>query len=230
MLFYDDNSDHFLTGYDSTFIREARDWIKSTFPGVDPIDENYYANIRALILLLQLIGGLGFFFLILEPICKMFFKNNDKKSDEEKTEEKSLKKNLLKAILYSIIFMIPGIMILMPLFLFLPLSVAGFVLMLLYGQVFGIFLLIWRNQKRKGISLKETLLEPFKGSKEIIQKQVLVGILLSLILFLILYLSIGLNYLGLLPSLQNKIYWVPIYIGVSFLLYIIMGLYFQNYI
>ena len=227
-LFYDDNSDHFLTGYDSSFIREARDWVKSTFPKIYPIDENYYANIRALTLVLQLIGGIGFYFLILDPICRSFLKNRERKIDEKSNEDISLKKIAIKTILYSLIFLVPGMLILLPLFLFLPLSVAGFVLMLLYGQVFGIFILLWRNGKRKGITLKETLLEPFKDTKIDVKREILVGIFLSLILFLILYLSIGLNYLGLLPSLQNKIYWVPIYISVALFMYIIFGLYFQK--
>jgi len=229
-LFYDDNSDHFLTPYDSSFIREARDWVKSTFPNVYPIDENYYANIRALILVLQLIGGIGFFFLILDPICRSFLKNRERKIDEKSSDDISLKNIAIKTILYSLIFFVPGILILLPFFLFLPLTVAGFILMLLYGQVLGIFILLWRNGKRKGITLKETLLEPFKDTEIDVKREILVGIFLSLILYLILYLSIGLNYLGILPSFQNKIYFVPIYISVALFMYIILGLYFQKII
>ncbi len=229
-LFYDDNSDHFLTGYDSSFIREARDWVKSTFPKVYPIDENYYANIRALILVLQLIGGIGFFLLLLDPIFKSFLKKRERKIDEKSSDDTSLTKTTIKTILYSVIFFIPGMLILLPFFLFLPLSVAGFVLMLLYGQVLGILILLWRNGKREGITLKETLLEPFKDTNMDVKREILVGIFLSVTLYTILYLSIGLNYLGLLPSLQNKIYWVPIYISVAFVMYIIFGLYFQKII
>lgn len=229
-LFYDDNSDHFLTGYDSSFIREARDWVKSTFPKVYPIDENYYANIRALILVLQLIGGIGFFLLLLDPLCRSFIKKRERKIDEKSSDDTSLTKATIKTILYSVIFFIPGMLILSPFFLFLPLSVAGFVLMLLYGQVLGIFILLWRNGKREGITLKETLLEPFKDTNIDVKREILVGIFLSVTLYTILYLSIGLNYLGLLPSLQNKIYWVPIYISVAFFMYIIFGLYFQKII
>jgi len=229
-LFYDDNSDHFLTPYDSSFIREARDWVKSTFPNVYPIDENYYANIRALILVLQLIGGIGFFFLILDPICRSLLKNRERKIDEKSSDDISLKNIAIKTILYSLIFFVPGILILLPFFLFLSLTVAGFVLMLLYGQVLGILFLLWRNGKRKGITLKETLLEPFKDTEIDVKREILVGIFLSLILYLILYLSIGLNYLGILPSLQNKIYFVPIYISVALFMYIIFGLYFQKII
>ncbi len=229
-LFYDDNSDHFLTPYDSSFIREARDWVKSTFPHVDSIDENYYGNIRALILVLQLIGGIGFFFLILDPIFNSLFKNKERKINEKSSDEFSLKKIAINTILYSLIFFIPGILILLPFFLYLPLTVAGFVLMLLYGQVLGIFFLLWRDGKGKGKKLKEILLEPFKGKELDVKREILVGIILSSVLFLILFLSIGVNYLGILPSLQNKIYYVPIYIGVAFLMYFIFGLYFQKVI
>jgi len=112
MLFYDDNSDHFLTPYDATFIREARDWVKSTFPNVYPIDENYYANIRVLILMLQLIGGIGFFFLILDPICRSLIKNKKREIDENSSDDISLKKTAIKTILYSLLLFIPGILIL----------------------------------------------------------------------------------------------------------------------
>lgn len=229
-LFYDDNSDHFLSPYDPSFIREARDWVKSTFPNVYPIDENYYANIRVLILVLQLIGGIGFFLLILDPICKSLIKNKERKIDQKSSDEISLKKIAIQIKVYSLIFFIPGILILLPFFLYLPLTVAGFVLMLLYGQVFGVFFLIWRDRKRQGKSLKQILLEPFKGKDIDVKREILVGIFLSLILYLILYLSIGLNYLGILPSLQNKMYFVPIYISVTLFMYFIFGLYFQKII
>ncbi|MFX1337717.1 MAG: alpha/beta hydrolase, partial [Promethearchaeota archaeon] len=200
-LFYDDNSDHFLSPYDSSIIREARDWVKSTFPNVYPINNNYYANIRALILMLQLIGGIGFFLLILDPICRISLKNKERENDEKSSGDGSLKKDAIKAIFCSFIFFIPGILILLPFFLFLPLTVAGLVLMLLYGQVLGIFFLLWRESKDRKISLKQLLLDPFKVKQKDVIRDVLVGIFLSLVLFLILYLSIGLNYLGILPSL-----------------------------
>ncbi len=249
-LYLDDNSDHFLTAYDQDFIREARDWVINTFPNVDPVDQNFFANLRALILILQLIGGIGFFFLIIEPLSNAFFKKHrrdpsDKKSllnesneelivpkelEEARSElEKETIKNIsLKTIIYSLILAIPGMILFVSFFLFLPLSTAGFTLMLLYGQVFGVFVLLWRTCKKRKTSFLEFLKKPFIETQQNILKQIILGIGLAIILYFILYLSIGLNYLGLVPSLFNKILWIPIYILVVFLMYFIFSLLFQE--
>ena len=112
--------------------------MKNTFPSVDPVDQNLYINLRLLILILQLIGGIGVFFLILEQIShqlKCLKKVNSNPSIEE---NETIKMMSVKTIAYSLILAIPGMLILSPLFIFLPLSVAGFSLMLLYGQIFGL--------------------------------------------------------------------------------------------
>ncbi|GAH68184.1 unnamed protein product, partial [marine sediment metagenome] len=70
MIYLDDNSNHLTLAWDEDFIREARDWAINSFD-LDVIDETFYVNIRALILLLQVFGGIGFFFLTLEPLSKL---------------------------------------------------------------------------------------------------------------------------------------------------------------
>jgi len=112
--------------------------------------------------------------------------------------------------------------------MFLPLSVAGFVLMLLYGQVFGITVLLWRNYKKANISLFDKLKEPFQGSREDVAKQLFIGLGLGFILYLIVYLSMGLNYIGLVPSMHNKLIWIPVYLLIVFLMYLINGIYFND--
>jgi dienelactone hydrolase len=234
-LFLDDNSDHFLTAYDPDFIREARDWVINTFPNTDPVDQNYYGNLRALIIIMQVIGGIGFFFLILQPLCKWFLKPKSNTSEKKEAldntiieKNESIKHLSLKIILYSFLFAIPGILIMVPFFLFLPLSVAGFSLMLLFGQVFGLFILLWRNAKKNNKSLMETFKQPFIREGREIYKQVILGILLIAILFSIIYISVGLNYLGVLPSINPKLIWIPLYFFMSFLMFLIYGLSFQE--
>jgi hypothetical protein len=100
--------------------------------------------------------------------------------------------------------------------------------MLLYGQVFGVFVLLWRTCKKRKTSFLEFLKKPFIETQQNILKQIILGIGLAIILYFILYLSIGLNYLGLVPSLFNKILWIPIYILVVFLMYFIFSLLFQE--
>ena len=227
-LYLDDNSDHFLSAFDSDFTREARDWVKNTFPSVEPVDQNLYVNLRVLILVLQLVGGIGLFFSMLVQMLSQIKKLKQKESNEILSENETIRMMSFKTLAYSLVLAIPGMLIISPIFMFLPLSVAGFVLMLLYGQVFGITVLLWRNYKKANISFFDKLKEPFQGSREDVIKQISIGLGLAFILYLIIYLSIGLNYIGLVPSMHNKLIWIPVYFLIVFLMYLINGIYFND--
>ena len=226
MIYIDDNSNHLSLAWDEDFIREARDWAINSFD-LDVVDETFYVNIRALILLMQVIGGIGFFFLILGPLSKLVLTS---KSDREKeiqynkieVPDMSVKSISIKTILYSIVLGIPGVLIFLPLLLILPLAVAGFVVALLFGQTFGIIVLLWRIGKKSDLRLRTILSEPFKGRNTFL-RQMILGAILGAVLFLIVYLSIGLNYLGLVPSI-TKIWTIPIYFVISFFVILILNL------
>ncbi len=70
MIYLDDNSNHLTVAWDEDFIREARDWAINSFD-IDVVDETFYVNVRALILLVQVIGGIGFFLLIVDPLSNL---------------------------------------------------------------------------------------------------------------------------------------------------------------
>ncbi len=228
-LFVDDNSDHFLTAYDQDFVREARDWVINTFPDANPVDQNFYVNFRPLILILQLIGGIGFFFLSIEPLSRLFVK---KKEDniynlETGLENETVSKISRKSFIYSMVLAIPGILLIfLTAFLFLPLTMAGFNLALLFGQAFGIFIFLWRTRKKSNLSLSKILIGPFKQPREKLVKEILFGAILSVLLYTILYLSIGLNYLGIIPSLHKFLY-IPIYFAIGIFYFIILSTLFQ---
>ena len=226
MIYLDDNSNHLTVAWDEDFIREARDWAINSFD-IDVVDETFYVNIRGLILLMQVIGGIGFFFLILEPLSKLVL---TPKSDREKeiqyykieVADMSVKSISIKTILYSIVLGIPGVLIFLPLLLILPLAVAAFVVALLFGQIFGIIVLLWRIGKKSDSSLRTMLSGPFEGRNTFL-RQVILGVILATILYLIVYLSIGLNYLGLVPSI-TKVWTIPIYFVISFFVILILNL------
>jgi len=225
-IYLDDNSNHLTLAWDEDFIREARDWAINSFD-LDVIDETFYVNIRGLILLFQVIGGIGFFFLTLEPLSKLVL---TPKSDREKeiecykieTPDMSVTSISIKALLYSIGLGIPGVLIFIPLLLILPLAVAGFVVALLFGQAFGLVVLLWRIGKKTDSSLKTILSRPFKCRGSFLRKAIL-GALLAAMLFVIVYLSIGLNYLGLVPSI-TKVWTIPIYFVINFFVIVILNL------
>ncbi|MBD3256326.1 MAG: hypothetical protein GF383_14605 [Candidatus Lokiarchaeota archaeon] len=235
MIFLDDNSDHFTTAYDQDFIRETRDWVINTFPKVKPIDQNFYANWRGLIFIMQILGGLGAFFLLIELISNTFVKQKRLLDDKENNEEKDIpdSKNetmlsiILKTIGFSLIFALPGMIIMIPVFLFLPLSIAGFALMLMFGQAFGLLVLLWWMGRKENYSLKEMLSKPFKTNRNVLVKHLILGATLSVLLIAMLYLSLGLNYLGMIPSI-TKLIWIPAYFTISFILFYIYNLLFQE--
>ena len=226
MIYLDDNSNHLTLAWDEDFIREARDWAINSFD-LDVVDETYYVNIRGLIFLMQVIGGIALFFLTVEPLVrKSLCQNEEAERDfqyfKPETKESSIKNISIKAILYSIVLGIPGVLIFIPILLILPLAVAGFVVALLFGQAFGLLVLLWRIGKKSDTSLKTILSKPFKG-KKIFLRQVIAGAVLGAMLYIIVYLSVGLNYLGLVPAL-TKVWTIPIYFVISFFVILILNL------
>ncbi|MCK4780675.1 MAG: hypothetical protein KAT57_10825, partial [Candidatus Lokiarchaeota archaeon] len=97
----------------------------------------------------------------------------------------------------------------------------------LFGQAFGILILLWRIGKKRDIRLIETIKKPFKTSRSNIIRQFLLGILLAFILTLIIYLSGGLNYIGMIPSVI-KIVWVPLFLIINFIIFMVYGLVFHG--
>jgi len=226
MIFLDDNTNHLLLAWDQDFIREARNWVISTFPDVRQPDENFYVNLRVIILIIQLFGGIGLFFLIIDPLYESILKIRKVNREEEAIlkidlPDVSITNLALRTVAYSLILGLPGILIFMPLYFF-PLFTAGNVLMLLCGQMFAILILLWRIGKKADTSLKHILIGPFKSRKTFIN-QILLGVILTTILYIIIYLSIGLNYFAILPSLTKLVY-IPICFVICFFVFLIYSL------
>jgi len=230
-IYLDDLTNHVLGNWDPDFIMEAREFLASTFPDVRPVDENYVVNTRLLILSLQLFGGFGFFVLIVDPLSKLVLKPK-KIEDVFKLElgiDDSITLLGLKTFGFSVALGILGILIFVPIMLILFLSVAGFVSTLLFGQAFGILVLLWRMGKKGKIRLRDSIKKPFKTSRDDIIRQFLLGGILSVILFLIIYLSGGLNYMGMIPGI-TKIPWVLVFFLINFIIFIIYGILFHGVI
>ena len=225
-IYLDDNSDHLLLSWDETFIRQARDWVINTFPDVRAVDENFYANSRGLILILQVFGGIGLFFLIIKPLSNFIVNPKEEKIRKIELPEETVNSLLKKSILYSFLLGVPGALIVSPILIFLPLTIAGLMVMMLFSQAFGILILLWRTGKKANLSLKEIIKEPFKGSRNQLLRQIGLGTILAAILYVILYLSFGLNYIGMAPGL-SKLPWVPIYFAINLFTLIVLGLFSQ---
>jgi hypothetical protein len=227
MIYLDDLTNHVLGNWDPDFIRSARDFLASTFPEVRPVDENFVTNTRLFILSLQLFGGFGLFVLIIDPLSKLILKRKEEESFTLKLEDDSIVSIGGKTVGASLILGLPGIIIFVPILLILFLAVAGFVSALLFGQAFGILMLLWRLGKKKNIGLIEIIKKPFKTSKSDILRQFLLGAILAIILTIIIYVSGGLNYLGMIPSLI-KTPWVLLFFIINFIIFLIYGILFHG--
>ena len=223
MIYLDDNSNHVLGDWDPDFIRETRNFVMNTFPDVKPIDENFYANIRLIIFFLQLLGGIGFFLLIVHPLSKVLLKTEENEAFEIQLEGDSIRSLSIKTLLYSLLLGLPGILIFVPIILLVYVPIAGFVLALLFGQTFGILILLWRLGKKIDISLVTILKKPFQGSRNNLIRQFLLGIILAIIVTIVIYLSSGLNYMGIIPSLM-KIPWLFLVFPIFFIIFMVFSL------
>jgi len=227
MIYLDDNSNHALGDWDPDFIRETRNFVANTFPDVRPVDENFYANIRLVNLFLQLMGGFGLFALLVELLSNLILKRKEEEPLKIELENETIYSISSKIFGYSLILGLPGIVIFIPILLIGYLATAGFVLALLFGQAFGILILLWRSGKKNNISLGEILKKPFKIPKGSLLRQIILGITLAVSLSIIIYLSAGLNYIGMIPSFI-KILWFPLYFGFILLIFLIYGIMFQG--
>ncbi|MFX0005647.1 MAG: hypothetical protein ACFFAV_02845, partial [Candidatus Hermodarchaeota archaeon] len=232
MIYLDDDSNHLKVAWDQDFIREAKDWAINSFD-LNVLDENFYVNIRAIILLIQVIGGIGFFFLIIEPFSQLILsKKEENDRDLEDifykidTPETSIANISIRTLIYSLSLGIPGMFIFIPIMLILPLAIAGFVVTLLFGQVFGLLILIWRIGKKVKLSFKDILKKPFSGGRNKLLRELVLGVILAAILYVISYFSIGLNYLALLPSI-DKIWTIPIFFVIYFFVILIQNILMQ---
>ena len=227
MIYLDDNTNHVLGDWDPDFIRETRNFALNAFPDVMPIDENFYANTRLIILFLQLLGGLGLFILMADPLSKLILKPREEDILIVEAEDETILSIGGKTIGYSLILGLPGILIFVPIVLILFLATAGFISALLFGQAFGMLVLLWRIGKKKNTKLREIILKPFKISRNNLIRQFLLGGILATFFTVIIYLSGGLHYIGMVPSI-TKIPWVPLYFVIFFIIFMIFGLIFHG--
>ncbi len=229
-IYLDDNSNHLLVAWDQDFIRQARDWVINTFPEVDQINENFYVNVRALILFFQIFGGLGLFFMIIEPLSSLVLSQEESEEISKPDQEGSRTKDfypVLRMILFSLALGIPGLILMMIPLLLLPMAISSFVISLLFGSVFGLILHLYLYGKKREISLRSLLKKPIDIPKETLIRHISLGIGLTFLLYVILYLSLGINYIGIIPSI-SKVLWIPFYFIPMFLTYYIYSFTFKT--
>ncbi len=224
-IYLDDNSDHLTLSWDPDFIREARNWVINTFDDVKAPDEDYYVHFRFLILVMQVAGGLGVFFLSIKPLSNLLVRPREEEIVKIEVSNETVSSLSKKSLLYTLVLGIPGIIIAFGI-AFLPLKLAGLLSMLLFGHAFGLLLMFRSIAKRTDSSVKEYLKKPFKISRDLLLRNIVLGVLLGIFLYIIIILTFGLNYIGMIPSIF-KLPWVPIYFAILVLIMTIFAIFSQ---
>lgn len=227
-IYYDDNSNHLSSYWDTDFVREVKTWVINSFPDVIQTDENFYGNIRLIILVIQIIGGIGFFLSLIKPLSEIIVPKKEKEREMHiiETPDLSIKKFSLKVLAFSLLLGVPGIFIMLIINIPLGLALFGFLVSLFFGQAFAQLLYLWRLGKRQDLSFRSVLGKPFKGDRLESLRHILLGVILASIIIIILHLSIGMNYFSFVPSL-TKVLWIPVYMVLFFFTFMIFGLVYQ---
>ncbi|MHA1845333.1 MAG: alpha/beta hydrolase, partial [Promethearchaeota archaeon] len=182
MIYLDDNSNHLTAIWDPNILRMARFWMVNSFPHIKAVDENFHANFRALILIIQLVGGLGFYFSLFSPISRFFLGKNNLRKVRINVHPLTFRGIPTRLITYPVVFSFPAIVLFSPIIFFLPLPVTGFILTLFLGQVAGFLILSWRIGKRTKMRVRDFIELPFREKKSRIFIKIALGIILFAIL------------------------------------------------
>ncbi|MHA1360450.1 MAG: alpha/beta fold hydrolase [Candidatus Helarchaeota archaeon] len=220
--------DHLITPWSEEVVRVSVDWITLSFGQSLPTAPNVY-HLRNLFAWIGFMSTVG---LVFTTAAILADKMNLKKSSDEtpttdKTQDAMKDQSLLSFVGKYYLFtflLLPTIFIFVPtLFLFpLPLTTA---LSALVGCL-GVNLLIysWRLSKKWNCSLKTILKDNLFQKPKIW----IYAAILTAIFFVCYYLTIGLNYLGMIPSIQRIPYLVVIMV-LSFIVFWIYSIFIQKF-
>lgn len=216
-------ADHLAVPWDSRFITAATDWIVRTFDNVVPDQTFTVYNERLILLIVGLIGLVGLIYgvsLILARVLKIAKEGDDANVREQETTvdaEMTGKQLVISYYAWSLLLIptaiIPGLTF------FLPLFVTSFVATLVATLAINIFLLMWRYLKKRGISLLQVMKANLAG-----WRIWLLSIAIAAIFIVGFYFIVGLNYLGVIPSVSRAGY-IPIYGVIMFLSYLIYAIF-----
>jgi dienelactone hydrolase len=212
--------DHLFSPWSRDFVVSSRDWICETFYGNTPNSMLVY-DIRQVFVWLGLIGMIGLVFTSSYVLIKVL---KIDKEDNNSAESEVIDINILenhstfsfigKYFLYTFL-LLPSIFIFIPL-VFTPLPMTGALIAIIGCLGFNLLIYMWRLGKRWNRSiiklLKDNLIQNYKIW--------LVSILITLIYFFSYYLTIGLNYLGIIPSVIKIPLMIPLLVIIFFIFYL----------
>lgn len=219
--------DHLVTPWSEEFVKSATIWITSSFGAPLPTTPDAF-NLRNFFAWSGFMGLVALIFVMGFILADKMNLKKELESDSSDyigklVETQSTFSFIGKYYLFTFL-LLPSIMLFVPAMLFIPLPLTT-ALSALVGCL-GVNLLIysWRLAKKGGTSIKALLKENFFQGINIW----IYSILLTVIFFVAYYLTIGLNYLGMIPSVQRIPYLILIMV-LSFIVFWIYSIFIQKF-
>ncbi len=208
-LYVDPLAEHFLAAWNLNFIREIKSWFLRALMNISTPPEASTYGPLVFLLILQIIGGVGFFFTIAGPMIDKFGRKSESPViAPQYFEEKSPTKLIGGVSIFVLLFSFPCMLIILPVF-FTPQLMTALQLMLLMGPSFAVLLYLKQLTHRK-VKIRQIYRDLFHATNK---WNILVGFGLGILFYLILLASIG-QILSLVPAL-GKWPWVPLYFLVA---------------
>ena len=221
-LYMDPAGEHLLAAWNFNFIREIKQWMLKALKNVALPAPAFTYGPLVTALFLEVVGGMGVFFLAAGPIINRFGKKKDNLVIPEKYFIEVPEKTLIQGIFVKIIiFSFPCMLLIFPLY-FAPLIITAFEIMFIFGPSVATLLYL-RKLTNKELGFRQLYRSLITGTQT---RNILVGLGLGGLFYGILELSIG-QIFSFMPSIW-KWPWVPLYFVFGLFSYANFIMYFQG--
>lgn len=213
--------DHLFSPWSRDFVEYSRNWMCETFYGVKPETTLAY-DVRQIFVWLGLIGIIGLIFSSSYSLAVLLKinKNDDDSENKELIDSDILKNHSIfsfigKYYLYTLL-LLPSIFIFLPL-LFTQMPMTGALIAIIGCFGFNLLMYMWRLGKKWNKSIIQVL----KNNLSQNYKIWIFSILITSIYFSTYYLLIGLNFLGIIPSVIKIPLMIPFLVILFFIFYVL---------
>jgi len=220
--------DHLITPWVRDCVETATAWIVASFGMVMPSPSMNAFDVRAGFAWIGFFALVGLLFTLATILVDPFHLKKETSTgntaiDPQLLQETSWTSFIGKYYLFTFL-LLPTIMIFIPLLVVTPLMFTA--LLTAVNGCFGVNVLFysWRLAKRWKLSLKSIIKTSLFGGKNIW----LYSIILTVVFFFGYYLSIGLNYLGMIPS-TPRISYLILYSALLFFIILFSSIFIQKF-
>lgn len=221
-------ADHLITPWHRDFVVPTVNWTMRSFGMSLSANPSFAFDVRTVFVWIGFFGLVGLTFCLAVILADKLDirKNPDSKKteiDPKVFENHSLLSFIGKFALFTL-GLLPTIFIFVPLLLFTPLPLTAALTAMVGSFAINILIYTWRLAKRWNVSLMSIIKENlFEKSKVWIY-----AIILTVVFFAGYYPIIGLNYLGMIPSLP-RIPYLILYSVILFLLLFTVSIFLQKF-